>query len=41
MQHFFYDGVPSFVFEILVQVYFKNQFQKYYKKARDEELYNK
>ena len=33
MQHYFYDGVPSFVFEIVIQIYLKKQLQKYYCKA--------
>ena len=31
MQHYFYDGVPTFMFEIMVQIYIKNQMVKYMK----------
>lgn len=29
MQHYFYDGVPTFMFEIMVQIYLKKQMLNY------------
>ena len=37
MIHFFYDGAPSYIFLIIVQVYIKTQLKKWYRHHADLE----